>query len=175
MTFAKKMTRSAIIVRILLVAPLCIVANSCTMRYACIQDVSSVALSKPKVGGGDSLPERVSSYLPPGERKSGFEITHVDSIQEGGFACGNPLIVTAMTFGVVPSTIPIRFDITVTGKDRGKGQTHNYWVAMEGRYSAWNSLIPKSSDDKAIAKGLLDSVDRNQLTPKEFISKASKR
>jgi hypothetical protein len=169
------MTRNAIILRILLVASLCIVANSCTMRYECIRDVSSVALSKPKGGGGDALSDRVSSYLPAGERKSGFEITHLDSIKEGGFACGNPLIVTAMTFGLVPSTIPIRFDVTVTGKDRGKVLTRNYWVAMDGRYSAWNSLIPKSSDDKAIAKGLLDSVDRNQLTPNEFISTASKR
>lgn len=166
------MNLSATIVRISLLAPLCMVANSCTMRYACTQDVSSIALSKPKGGGGDSLSERVSSYLPPVERKSGFTITHVDSVQEGGFACGNPLIVTAMTFGVVPSTIPIRFDITVTGNHRGAVQTRNYWVAMDGRYSAWNALIPKSSDDKAIAKGLLDSVDRNQQIPKGRLAKS---
>jgi hypothetical protein len=141
------------------------------MRYACVQDVSSIALIKP-TGGGDSLSGRISSYLPPGERKSGFAITHVDSVQEGGFACGNPLIVTAMTFGVVPSTIPIRFDVTVTGKDRGEVQTRNYWVAMDGRFSAWNALIPKSSDDKAIAKGLLDSVDRNQQIPKAWLAKS---
>lgn len=166
------MTCSAIIVRIMFVALLCMMANSCTMRYSCIQDVSSIALSKPMGSHSNSQSDKVASYLPRGERKSGFAIAHVESIQEGGFACGNPLIVTAMTFGVVPSTIPIRLDVTVTGKDRGKVQTRKYWVAMDGRYSAWNALIPKSSDDKAIAKGLLDSVDRNQQIPEAWLAKS---
>jgi hypothetical protein len=167
--FAKKMRLRAIAMKVALIGVLSALSSSCAMRFKCDSAASSIALDKPAGQIKGSQPQRVSAYLPSDARKSGFEITRVDSIQEMA-ACGNPLIVTALTLGVVPSSIPIRFDVTVSGKHRGVSQQRQYWVAMTGHYSIWHSLIPPSSDDRAIARGLLDAVDRNQQSPELRLS-----
>ena len=156
------MTLQAFTMKVVLIGILSALSSSCAMRYQCNPDASSIAIARPPGHNNGSQAGRVSAYLPSGERKSGFEVTHVDTVREG-FACGNPLIVSALTFGIVPSVIPIRLDITVSGKDRGVLDQRQYWVAMEGHYSVWHSFVPPSSDDMAIARGLLDAVDRNQL------------
>jgi hypothetical protein len=154
-------------IKVAFISILSALSSSCAMRYKCDADASSIDLARPPDNNKETQSERVSAYLPSGERKSGFEITHIDSIREAP-ACGNPLITTALTFGILPSSIPIRLDVAVSGRERGVLQQRQYWVAMEGHYSIWQSLIPPSSDDKAIARGLLDAVDRDQQSPKEF-------
>ena len=159
--------------KVVLVGILSALSGSCAMRYKCDPVASSLALARPTGHVNGSQPERVSAYLPRDDRESGFEVTRVDSIREVPM-CGNPLLVTALTFGVVPSSIPIRLDVTVSGKYRGVSEKRQYLVTTQGHYSAWHSLIPPSSDDKAIARGLLDAVDRDRQSPKEFLSKPTR-
>jgi hypothetical protein len=156
------MTFPAFITRFLSTAFLGASTSSCTMRYVGSEDVSSIRLAGPAWRLGGSREERISSYLPSGERASGFAVSRVESVRESHGASGNPLILTAVTLGTVPVTVPVVLDVGVTGVDRGKTDTRHYLVGMGARYSVWNNLVPKFLEDRAIARELLDAVDCNR-------------
>jgi len=105
--------------------------------------------------------DRVLAYLPSGPRKSGFSVMKVNSIRPR-FMCGNPLLLTILTCGLLPTSMPMPADVTVTGTVGGRTERREYFVALQGWFSAWHSLIPEASDDRALARGLLDAIDNDR-------------
>lgn len=154
----------ASIMELMLVVMLAGQSCSCTTRFRCDPDASSITLANPAWPVTGAQPERVSKYVPAGERKSGFRITRVDSVNESQM-CGNPFIVTVFTLGIVPSSVPSRVDVAMSGQYGGIPRERRYWIAGKRDYSIWNTLFLFGTDDKMIARGLLDAVDKDQQSP----------
>lgn len=77
--------------------------------------------------------------------------------------CGNPLLLTLFTFGLVPGYLPAARTFEYDLNTNGIAVTYIHGLPLYERYSDWEWLVMRS-DKKAMTKGLAWSV-RQQRQP----------
>jgi hypothetical protein len=69
-------------------------------------------------------------------------------------SCGMPLLITCVSFGLIPSVIPEPMDVTVEVVDHHKISTTIYSLRLLSRYSLWENLSFFHKDELAISRAL---------------------
>lgn len=76
--------------------------------------------------------------------------------------CGNPLLLTFYTFGLVPGYLPAGRTFEYDLKTNGVSVTYIHNLPLYERYSDWEWLVIRS-DKKAMTKGLTWSARQQRL------------
>ena len=136
---------------------LCSALSSCAARVFCPPDsprLSSRGMSPHQHRSGTNP---VARYVAGQKAADGFDLTSITAMEVRP-VCGMGYMVTAATFGLVPSNTPYPLEITVAGQIHGRTQTRTYLLPLHLRSSVWHRLIPASSDDRQVARGLLGAM-----------------
>ena len=71
--------------------------------------------------------------------------------------CGNPIILTCLTFGIIPGTLPARRVFEYDLETDGVTVQYAHFLPLYERFSIWEGLSI-TSDQKMMAKGLARST-----------------
>lgn len=71
------------------------------------------------------------------------------------FVCGNPLIFSALTLGILPVSLPHGGIYSFTVESNGHSQSYTFWLDSSARTSIWEwAFKPFTSEAGALAKSL---------------------
>ena len=76
--------------------------------------------------------------------------------------CGNPLLLTLATFGLVPGYLPANRTFEYDLNTNGVAVTYIHCLPLYERYSDWEWLV-RRSDEKAMTDGLAWSARQQRL------------
>lgn len=157
------MTRSPLCNALALLLPLFL--GSCATRLACDFSAPRLQWKHAKTPKGGSEEARVASYI-VGRKEDGFTLSRVDHITHVPH-CGLDLLSTFLTLGLVPHSWPNPVNVTVTGSVDGRKKTKTFALKLHRSTSLWHNLLPASSDDRAIARAVLQALrEQKVLDPK---------
>jgi hypothetical protein len=134
-------------------------ASSCATRTFC--DSKEPRLPHARTGvAADKHDEksRVARYIVGQTGNDGFRVEAIEHI-EWLPICGNPLLGSVYTLGLVPVWLPSPAHVTVTGKVGAARATRTYRVNLHTWTSLWLAVVPPSCDDRALARGLLGAMN----------------
>lgn len=145
--------------KIALMALTILVFSSCATRIECDLDAPKLKNSRDIMSkaGQKGI---VSAYVCSGgsnHAKDGFQLSHVNSITEEP-VCGMGLIRSIVTLGLIPVELPHPLAIEVEGEIKGREQRRIYRVNLHTSTSVWHRLVPATSDNRAIARGLMAAM-----------------
>ena len=111
---------------------------------------------------GDSQNERVlalanSIQAPTRE----FVLTKVEKLQAQP-VCGMGAMLTMLTFGIVPGSLPAPYFASVEGLVHGKAVKRDYRLTLWRNYSLVHGFIPKSHDERVLARALVGAIAENR-------------
>lgn len=140
------------------IALLMLLLPSCTTRLVNIGDDRAIHLKQPSQSRAATEEQRVLDLVTSSAvNDSDFKVNRIDSLRVIA-VCGNPLLLSIFTCGIVPGSIPATYIAKVQGMSNGRHETREYRLLLNGHFSAWHSLIPQSHDDRALARALLGSI-----------------
>ena len=137
---------------------------SCATRLACDSCAPKLPRKHVPTPKGGCEEARVASYI-TGCTEDGFTLTGVENIRHMP-QCGMDFFATFLTLGLIPHTWPNPVRATVTGCVDGRKKTETLDLYLRRRTSLWHNLLPESSDDRAIARAVLQALrERKELDP----------
>lgn len=166
------MTRSPLLLCLLL----SLLMPACATRLACSSSAPRLQWQHAKTPKDGSEEARVASYI-VGRTEDGFTLSGVDRITHVPH-CGLDLLSTFLTLGLIPHSWPNPVHVTVTGSVDGRKKTETFALSLKRRTSLWHNFLPESSDDRAIARAVLQALrDRKSLDPEfhHWLQKNEKR
>lgn len=140
--------------------------SSWATRLTCDSGAPRLSILALQLGHGENTEERLTGFLRNTERQE-FTITRVRSIRPLP-TCGMDLLATVFTLGLIPHAAPQPMEATVEGSFRGQMITRMYWLGLQRNTSVWHLLIPASSDELAIGRAILQSIDLDRQVPRAF-------
>ncbi len=145
------------VLRKLLLALIALALSSCATRTFCAHDCPG--LPRPQVVRVSKAGQKgiVCAYVLGVPAKDDFKIGSVQSITPNP-VCGMGLMRTIYTFGLIPTRLPHPVVIKVQGMIKGRWETRTYRVGLHTWTSVWHSLLPSTSDNREIARGLLGAI-----------------
>ena len=111
--------------------------------------------------GGSTQEERVLALTKSIANANDFILTKVDHIQPQP-VCGMGAILTMMTFGIVPGSLPAPHVVKVEGMVQGQTVKREYRLNLASRCSLIQGLIPKSHDDRVLARALVGTITEDR-------------
>lgn len=145
--------------KILLLALTGLALSSCATRIYCAHDAPKIRSSR-VVTSKAGQKGIIGTYVRPegsNHAKDGFQLVNVNSITPVP-VCGMGLRMSIVTLGLVPVELPHPLTIEVEGEIRGREEKRTYRVNLHTWTSVWHCLVPASSDDRAIARGLMKAM-----------------
>ena len=141
----------------LLLVWIALAGSSCATRTFCARDAPR--LSRPEVARDSKAGQAgiVGTYVSGEQANDGFEVANVTSITLQPI-CGMGLMRTVFTLGLIPTDLPHPVVIKVQGTFKGRRETRTYQVRLHSWTSVWHRLVPSTSDNRAIARGLLGAM-----------------
>ena len=131
--------------------------SSCTTRTFCVTHAPPLPPARDRVAGESTQESRVGRYVIGQNAKDGFRVEEIRAIRELP-VCGNPLMAPALSLGLLPARLPCPTQVTVAGRIGSVRFTRTYDVSLESYTSLWLAVVPKSHDDRALARGLLGAM-----------------
>ncbi|MBB5033069.1 hypothetical protein [Prosthecobacter vanneervenii] len=129
---------------------------SCATRLVCNSSAPRLPRKHAPTPKDGSEEARVASYI-TGCTEDGFTLSSVDHIRHIP-QCGMDLFATFLTLGLIPHTWPNPVHATVTGCVDGRKKTEILNLSLKRSTSLWNNFLPESSNDRAIARAVLQAL-----------------
>ena len=149
----------------LLVSITSLALSSCAMRLSNTRSEANISVRASRAPWSATKEQRVFARIPNNSLSSGdFRITGITRLREGG-GCGNSQLRTIFSAGLLPSTVPVFYLAQVSGYENGHAQTREYFLAVSGTYSLWQSMVPASHDDKVLARALIGAMSDGSRGP----------
>lgn len=154
-----KACRSAVstILRLILAGTACLIVCSCATRVVCDRKAPKLHRQGGEVSDKADEKARIARYVLGETAADGFTVEGIEKIYVMP-VCGMGLMGSVATLGLVPVELSHPVYVTVVGRLGNARKTRTYHVALSTRTSVWHQLRPKSSDDRAVARSLLEAL-----------------
>jgi hypothetical protein len=131
--------------------------SSCATRTFC--DANEPRLPHPRAAAADKHDEesRVARYIAGQTGNDGFRVEGIQSIRRLP-VCGNPLLCSYYSLGLIPVNLPCPVEVIVTGQTGPARATRTYRVNLHTWTSLWLAVVPPSYDARAHERGLLGAM-----------------
>jgi hypothetical protein len=95
---------------------------------------------------------RASGIYPLSTQRDGARLLTIHPMRQYG-GCGNPLMLTIFTFGIVPGWLPADRTFEYELQTDGATQTYEHHLPVYERFSLWERFL-RRDEQKALAEGL---------------------
>lgn len=114
----------------------------------------TVYVTNPELSREYEILKRSKIYLISEDREIRTSITlHPIKRQ---FSCGNPLILSGITLGLIPGYLPAGTEFEYELTDSGKTETYSHFLLMYERFSIWEHFV-KSDEIEVMSQALRSS------------------